>query len=657
MKLHLPKGLRAALLAVLTSAAAALSSTASAADFDFNFSVDYKPTSYSISSTGTNYDLTTNTYEAWSVTNDDKEETYLNNNQPSKPLYLTSMPDANLQDWVMVIDGYNLTPVIEGNEPLGISLICTTGDNTDLETGEVTLNNPNALSLMIDSKGRLRLATTKDDTDRLRNNVILGDVGSNWYQDDDASPVSLRDILSWDADGGQPRGYEDGLYGSLTFVGAYLLSNDDGSLLEQMESDFTGTEIITNYELPENLLGFIQDNEKTGVLYSLAGDNSQVKVTLHTNAAGSAKDWAPSAAWLVTAPTSINDLLAGNCYDKVQGTNATLGTHTFTNPLAPYEPSQSYRDKIKFSGTKGALILTEQVDGNAEYQLMTDEYEIGFTIDPTQKRPEVVAGFGARENLTLRVDIDVLENTILAEEACGLQILGNGTTVLEIDNTGVRRIGHGNEYTAIDINTEAGQSIDGYIADRKIDMKGKEKVQVNKNSGAQDKHQYWFIVERFNPNRLISFANTDTASNIVLSPKGNGDVVLSVITSNIAPECTITMRDESGWVDAGTVTPGANEHAYNEHVANSNYSSNTPFSNPISGTEMVIQLYSSAVESSNSYGGRFVRKLPAATSSLMAATKFTAQTARATPLSLAALCPPSRQPAWNPPPRLKSNPT
>ena len=541
MKLHLPKGLRAALLAVMTAGAAFTASTVQAADYntgactykDLNIVQSEYWASYE---NGTNFDL--------------------ENNKPSDGFQLTYMPDANLQDWTLTIDAYNVYPVIEGQEALGMNLFGTTGATVEDKTGKVTLNAKNSLALFITKDGDLRLATTGENQDILRNNLILGNVDRDWSKDIYDATVSLRVILDWDADGGQPYGNKNGFYGSLTLVGAYILSNESGhEILQEIDSHYLGQKIITNYEMPEDLFGWPPGNYPA---YSVVGAG-QVKASLRSEYNKNEDSWIPNATWVVSGRTSINGLLSGEYKDERKGgINRELGSYTVTNPYDSNE-TVSIHDTIHFMGTQGSLVLTEAIEDTSvsentvagvwerggvyagytvpfdenEYQL-TNSHPISYDIDPKGEH-EVVAGFGAEKGLQLRVDIDVMQTTALSDGACGLSIVGEGTTILEIDNTGLQRFG-------TNLREDTPWTGEQGILEGELRNAG-YKVEAFRFETLADSKGMFAIIDS-SPERYLTFAETEK-SNIILSPKGNGDVHLSLHASQIDKDSSIIMVDEN----------------------------------------------------------------------------------------------------------------
>ncbi len=523
MKLHLPKGLRAALLAVLT-VGAALTTTVQAATF---------------SSSGCTYkEIGKLPYQTeWWASYEKGTVTELENNKPSDGFALDYMPDANLQDWVLTLDAYNLSPVVEDNEALGMNIFCTTGATVDPETDEVTLNAANSLAIFLSPTGDLRIGTTLDDTDRLRNNILIGNVGRDWVKDIFDDAVSLRVILAWDADGGQPLAVENGRYGALTLVGAYILSNDDGhAILSEVESHYTGTVVMDNYVMPKNLFGWTEDDRPA---YSVAG-GGQVKATQYSQGLDRTYPWVPVASWMISGDTSINRLLHsdefGNpYYDEINGEYRGFGSWVCTNPSLSTD-KQTVSDTITFTGSKGALILTEAIGDGEDYEL--DNGTITYTVDPYSADPQAVAGFGTICDQNLRVDIKVIDKTALSEGACGLRIVGTGTTILEIDNTGLKRYGN---------NLQEGEAFQGtqgefeaHLAQKKLDITG---LRIQEAT-AGDNRGYWFAIKDTDKNKSITFAEIANESTVVLSPKGNGNIILNMHASNIGTQSQIIMRDE-----------------------------------------------------------------------------------------------------------------
>ena len=539
MKLHLPKGLRAALLAVMTTAAA-FTTTVQAATYDKN-ACSYENLKYF-------KDDTWASYQEGTVTE-------LENNKPSDGLQLTYMPDANLQDWVLTIDAYNMTPVISGdNEALGFNIFGTTGATVDNDTGVFTLNGANSIAIFVSATGEIRLGTTSENAESLRNDVILGYLDRDWTKDIYDAAVSIRLILAWDADGGQPHAVTNGRYGSLTLVGIKLLSNEnDHAILEDIDSHYVGQKVITNYDLPENLFGWPINNYPS---YAIAG-SGQVKYTLRSTGEGREDAWVPNGTWMVTGRTSINKLMEGGYYyDEVNNKYRELGGYSVQHPLVS-DVTESVTDTIHFSGKHGALVLEEkmaQTAGivNPSYEIYSkplseDEYQLGnyreisFEIDPYSATPEAVAGFGAEKDLTLRVDIDVMENTALNAEACGLSVVGEGTTILEIDNTGYERING-------DLKEDSAFAGDGNALKAHLESKGYKTTGLRFENVYKDgfgTELFSFAIKDTDAECYLTFADTDANSKIILSPKGNGVVHLNLHTSNIDTTTSITMVDES----------------------------------------------------------------------------------------------------------------
>lgn len=546
MKLHLPKGLRTALLAVI-AVGAAFTSTAQAVNLSSSACV-FKNLGYI-------QDESWGSYEKGTVTT-------LKNNIKTDGYALTYMPDANVQDWTLTVDAYNLLPAVNNEEALGALLFSTSSATVDMETGDVTLDSKNAFSLFLSADGDVRLATTGDDTETLRNNIIIGNIGRDWTKDLYDAPISLRLILDWDADGGQPHGITNGRYGSLTLRGAYILSNEsDHAILSKIDSVYNDKVLINNYDVPNNLFGWT--DSKPAV--SAGGDGGQVKVTLRSEGKWSTMPWVGNAAWVVTGETSLNALMDAKnpMYSDTTKDGVTikraLGSVTYKNP-DDSDQTLTIQDHIQFTGTKGALLLTAPiatgtvVNGEAvyttEYQL-TNQHPISFEVD--YRNPEVVAGFGATQpGLTLRVDIDVLETTALSQEACGLRILGTGTTVLEIDNTGLQRRGL-NLSSEVEAYKGTGAQLKAEMESRKIETAGL-RFQEIRLAGDTSGDVYCFAIKQTDQDRAITFTEVAEASTIKLAPKGNGNVILNLHTSKISKDATIIMVDESRKVTSDVTT-------------------------------------------------------------------------------------------------------
>lgn len=566
MKLHLPKGLRAALLAVVT-AGAAFTTTVQAAN---------SPCTYG---NKTHY-----LDENWALyDNDGAIDTELTQIKgASDTISILSMSDVNKQSWTLILDAYNITPIVTDGVAEEAYLFGTAQPAYDPETGAVTLGTADAFSIFVTRTGQVRLATTQDSTEVMRNSLILGYLDRNWEEDVTDAPFSMRLVLEWNDKGGLPRGNEGGKYGSLTLRAIKLLSNeDDHSILGDLESNWIGKAVTENCDLPAHLFGGPTANATTSV------GSGQVKFSLFHYGLERTDKWVPNSTWLVSGETSINSLVNGQYYCGISKENRELGNLTYENPQNPTQ-SVIIADTITFTGSHGALKLTEAIpvdpipdpanpnpqinamaqldqaavkdhykmytlvehetENDGEYKRnpnefqLSNKYEIGYEISPTSSDLQVIAGFGAAEGLTLRVDLDVLETTVLSEGACGLSIVGTGTTILEIDNTGMKRLGHVEGtfvHEDIAFNGSIGE-LQAKLAELEIDTAGMREQQVWKGND----NNFCFVIKDTDPNRYLTFASTE-ASNIVLSPKGNGRIHLNLHTSNLHEQSRITMVDET----------------------------------------------------------------------------------------------------------------
>lgn len=565
MKLHLPKGLRAALLSVVTAGAALTTTVQAAAEYKSD-ACTYTTQKYYVE-------------ENWATYNEGTVTALTQLGGRSEGIRLQEMENVNKRSWILSIDAYNVLPLNLTEEDPGYVYLYGTAEATIDEDGKISLGTPNAMSIFIAPDGRVLMAVTGDTVEALRTET-LGYLNRDWEKDNEDPAVSLRLILKWDANQGLANQIEGGRYGSLSLVAIKELSNEADHAIIGDVKNFVGNgqTILNNLDLPKHLFGKADDVPATSHMYS-----GQVKFTLYHEGADRLNKWVPNATWLVTGRTSINSLVNGGKYvdevittDSPTTTTRELGSRTYVN-VPDMTDRQYVEDTITFTGTQGALVLTDaanarlaELDGNAVYDVykeytpvnheelkryenefqLSNYYEIGYEIDPESATPEVVAGFGAEKGLSMRVDLDVMENTALSDSACGLSILGEGTTILEIDNTGMKRLGAlGGELFREDLHYDinSGKAFTDLLDDYKEEL---EEIGINRAGlrieavNVNGQNVGHFAVVDTDAERFITFASTDQ-SNIILSPKGKGDINLNLHSSNIHRLSHITMVDEA----------------------------------------------------------------------------------------------------------------
>ena len=136
MKLHLPKGLRAALLAVVTASAALTTTVQAAAEYKAD-AATYTTQKYYVEENWASY-------ENGTITKLDQ-----NPHGKSNGIPLQDMQNVNLQNWILTIDAYNVLPLNLNEENPGCAYLYGTAEPTIDEDGTIHLNSPNAMSIFI----------------------------------------------------------------------------------------------------------------------------------------------------------------------------------------------------------------------------------------------------------------------------------------------------------------------------------------------------------------------------------------------------------------------------------------------------------------------------------------------------------------------------
>lgn len=391
MKLHLPKGLRTALLAVIGTAAV------------------YTTTSQAAPAAA---------YESAHVTQIQIREDMRNNSAPSTAAGnfgfndpVTGTPiDFNETDWGLTIDILNFTPAKDPNtrNMLG-GLPITNAGYEQTTTGEsITLNQENSFAIFISNYGQVRVITNVD-ANTTSGDIMLFDLDYDWVNNKDEQPLNMRLSFSWDADGGAPdilSPDRNKHFGSLTFNGAYML-DADGNIQSSISSGYEKEKILTTYVMRPNMLSITQPREdptQGGGMYALGGAGSTVMLQLDTPG--------DTSAWAIRGDVNLNYLL-----DKAYYKDTMSG-----GVQRKYENGEV----IEFRGSHGVLYLTE---GTYTYDLPTS-----ISNDPSTAGQAPIIGFGAQADCELTVSDTTLNSTIFSK-GCGIRIMGDGTVILKVNTT------------------------------------------------------------------------------------------------------------------------------------------------------------------------------------------------------------------------------
>lgn len=422
MKLHLPKGLRTALLAVVGTAAV------------------YTSTSQAAPAAA---------YESTYTTQIQMREDMRNNTPPSTAAGnfgfndpVTGTPiDFNETDWGLTIDVLNFTPAKDPNtkDVLGGLPITNAGYEQTVTGESITLNQKNSFAIFISNYGQVRvIANVEENT--LSKDIMLFDLDYDWVNNEDEQPLNMRLSFSWDADGGAPdilSPDRDKHFGSLTFNGAYML-DAEGNILSSISSGYEKEKILTTYVMRPNLLSITQPREdptQGGGMYALGGSGSTVILQLDTPG--------NTSAWAIRGDVNLNYLL-----DKAYYKDTTSG-----GAQRQYKNGEI----IEFRGSHGVLYLTE---GTYTYNLPTS-----ISNDPTTAGQAPVIGFGAQDDCELTVSDTTLNSTIFSK-GCGLRVMGNGTVILQVNTTtdGTAPPATAGGTIAIDTTTDESVDNEGGIA-------------------------------------------------------------------------------------------------------------------------------------------------------------------------------------------------
>lgn len=416
MKLHLPKKLRAALLAVVTAAVAAPATTLAADGAAYDYT-------YFQHATQVHANLGENSFEYY--TNEGEGGTSRKNYDFRDPL--KDDPDENMfnarkNDWTLTVDVYNFLPMkdLEDEKTLAAILFGNGRVTVNETTNSLEMQEANSFAVVLDRFGSVRLITA-EEANSIDNDIALFKLDERWSEEDreDDVTVSLRITLSWDADGGlyDPDSTVDEVkrYGALTLQSAYLLSNDSShAVIKEIESYYTGRVVFNNYKMEEDLFSITdpENNDPTasGGAFSGTGKGGTAAVTLLTPGA--------DAAWCVTGDTSIKYLLEGRYLDK-------------TTEGAPTPRKLKKSERVQFVGNNGTIWLT-----SGEY---TYDNPTWATIDPTGRSSSAGIGFGAYAGATIKVTEQVVNSTVIGSNAT-INALGDGTVRFVVNTNDIETV-------------------------------------------------------------------------------------------------------------------------------------------------------------------------------------------------------------------------
>lgn len=390
MKLHLPKGLRAALLAVIGTAALYVSTSQAAPAAEYGY--------VSVQQTMIQEDVHANDPPLFAA-----ENFAFVDPATAEPI------NWNKSDWALSIDAINVasTPDAAGDQ-LGTSILTNSGAEIDAGNDSITLNTADSFCFYLSAQGRIRIVFSGKKNNSVAKDIMLFRLdGYNWEANPDCGDVSIRLNFSWDADGGLAK-FEGGYYGALTFEGAYLLDNESHDVISKINTFYDGEVLLNSYTMPEDFLS-VSDPEASpvngGGLYTLANDGATIKLTAETPGT--------REAWLISGKTNLNYLLEGK-------DGEAFYTDTVNNSVR----LMGAEDTVYFNGGKGVLWLTE---GDYTYNQLT---RVKAQITGSEADGNI--GFAAMEGCTLTVAKNVLHSTALST-GCGIRALGDGKVVFEVN--------------------------------------------------------------------------------------------------------------------------------------------------------------------------------------------------------------------------------
>lgn len=549
MKLHLPKGLRTALLAVVAiSAAAPFAAEARkpaplpAAAYELlyveaNRNLDNACDASSSNSSmilgdktvdrvdGDGYKLDDQGHNLQKVTSDGCLE-FTNPNDPANPHI-----DPNNTDWVLEIVATDVTCIdnetvmygeqgailfangyVGSNEMRDVVHIGATRGYWGRETLYLTPVGNIHLCVFGDSAG---LNSSADN--------VLARVDRHWA---DGDPLNLKFTFVWDADGGGRQ--SDGTYtGAMTFTGAYIVDMSTGSPIEvkdisTMEKGHVVWDgrTLDHYFFTQRTDPEVEfaDRYNAGGFYASAGEDSNVEMSLYVPG--------KQGAWVVRNQVDIQDLYDGKYMD-------------YTG-LQPTERELTAGEQITFSGDAGTIYLSS---GEMTYDHPTT-VEANLFSGVVAKS----VGFGAARDAKLTVAERVLDSTVFATAAdgrsAGLRITGAGTVVLELSEQAAQ---HNVEFNSIAWNSKVELRSDENVSVVVTESKIGEQASITRNADSGE-----------GVLTLIAKADTDAVSSMKFKSLSNMNGGITVIggsrVENGANTLTLDTLDATGDVNVQVKT-------------------------------------------------------------------------------------------------------
>ena len=448
MKLHLPKGLRAAVLAAISltfatqTAEARKLPTLPAAAYEMLYIEAARNMDNAAEASNSNSETHVGIKGVDKVNADGllvddankvlwfrKEKAdaleFTNPNNPTNPHI-----DPNTTDWVLEIVAKDVecTYVLDETEhepKRGVTFwqngyVGTTESRDELYLESGLTSGLSRETLTVTPIGNIHLAVFNTSAgENMDSDQIVARLSRQWTNFD---PFDIKFTFYWDADAGSPA--PDGTpRGCMVFAGAYLVDNSTGAPVEIKDISTTlkghvvwESIVLDPYFLTQNTdteIGWT-DRYSAGGFYATGPDNMTVDMKLYIP--GTEK------AWMVREQADIQDLYDGKYMD-------TTGAKDEARKLTE-------EDTLTFCGDAGTIYLSK---GELTYN--------NPTLVTSDVRSGVVAksvGFGAAKGAKLTVADHVLDSTVFTTAndgvGTGLRITGSGTVVLEISDAGAQNV-------------------------------------------------------------------------------------------------------------------------------------------------------------------------------------------------------------------------